>query len=354
MANDIVQQHTQELTHHVTEQYEMSVTQVVAHLTKVREVMAKAMKPDHHYGIIPGTPKPTLLKPGAELLCMMFRLDPQYSAIPDHSCPPHVTYVSTCTLYHIPTAQRVASGMGSCSTREAKYAYRQGSRVCPKCKKETIIKGKAEYGGGWLCYGKKGGCGAKFQDGDQGVESQVIGRIENDDLASQENTVLKMANKRSLIAATLNATACSDIFTQDIEDMDAPQTQAIPAGVKRGSDLKPPQGRRAYTTPTQPVQADPGAMMEAQPEYDGEAALNETLEPGSKDIHEVLILVKDVKLNTRNKSWWDVIADDSKTYQTDNKKDATKLTSAKQNEKQIRIWYEALPNGQLVIERVGE
>jgi len=34
---------------------------------------------------------------------------------------------------------------------------------CPTCHKEnTIIKGKPEYGGGWLCYSKKGGCGAKF------------------------------------------------------------------------------------------------------------------------------------------------------------------------------------------------
>ena len=41
----------------------------------------------------------------------------------------------------------------------------------------------------------------------------------NEDLADQYNTVLKMANKRSLVAAVLNSTAASDIFTQDIEDM---------------------------------------------------------------------------------------------------------------------------------------
>ena len=39
-------------------------------------------------------------------------------------------------------------------------------------------------------------------------------------------TVLKMANKRSLVAAVLNATAASDIFTQDIEDMDLNQSSA--------------------------------------------------------------------------------------------------------------------------------
>ena len=36
---------------------------------------------------------------------------------------------------------------------------------CPSCgKKGAIIKSKEEYGGGYLCYKKKGGCGAKFKD----------------------------------------------------------------------------------------------------------------------------------------------------------------------------------------------
>jgi hypothetical protein len=34
---------------------------------------------------------------------------------------------------------------------------------CPKCGKDAIIKGKEEYGGGYLCFKKKGGCGAKFK-----------------------------------------------------------------------------------------------------------------------------------------------------------------------------------------------
>jgi predicted RNA-binding Zn-ribbon protein involved in translation (DUF1610 family) len=34
--------------------------------------------------------------------------------------------------------------------------------LCPNCGKDTIIKGKEEYGGGWLCYKAKGGCGWKF------------------------------------------------------------------------------------------------------------------------------------------------------------------------------------------------
>lgn len=36
--------------------------------------------------------------------------------------------------------------------------------VCPNCGKDAIIKGKEEYGGGWLCYKAKGGCGSKFTE----------------------------------------------------------------------------------------------------------------------------------------------------------------------------------------------
>src|SRR5208282_1157277 len=41
-------------------------------------------------------------------------------------------------------------------------------------------------------------------------------RSEHHDL---ENTILKMACKRAHVAMTLNVTAASDIFTQDIEDL---------------------------------------------------------------------------------------------------------------------------------------
>lgn len=44
----------------------------------------------------------------------------------------------------------------------------QAEEVCPDCgKASAVIRGKAEYGGGWLCFRKKGGCGAKW-----GTESE--------------------------------------------------------------------------------------------------------------------------------------------------------------------------------------
>lgn len=207
----------------------LSVVDVRAQVQLIQHVMKEVMQEGQHYGVIPGTgSKPSLLKAGAEKLCLTFRLDPQYESTEKYDGI-HLTVKSKCTLYHIPSGQRFGSGEGSCSTRESKYAYRQGSRKCPNCGAEAIIKGREVYGGGWICFAKKGGCGAKFLEKDEAITSQSTARVPNEDVADQYNTVLKMANKRSLVAAVLNATAASDIFTQDIEDMptySAPETPA--------------------------------------------------------------------------------------------------------------------------------
>lgn len=233
---------------------EMTIEELVARTRKVQEAMRAVMQEGEHYGVIPGTgSKPTLLKPGAEKLLNLFMLDPEYDAPPMYEDGGHLTIVSRCTLFHIPTGTRVGSGMGMCSTKEAKYAYRNQARLCPSCGKDAIIKGKSEYGGGWLCFKKKEGCGAKFKDGDGAIEDQVVGRIANEDKADQFNTVLKMANKRSLVAAVLNVTGASDIFTQDLEDLpaapakpaatDEPTPERTNAPVEAAADL--------FATPTE-------------------------------------------------------------------------------------------------------
>jgi hypothetical protein len=51
-------------------------------------------------------------------------------------------------------------------------AQRQEMRVCPVCGEKTIIKGKEQYGGGYVCWIKKGGCGSKFQD--EALEQRIL------------------------------------------------------------------------------------------------------------------------------------------------------------------------------------
>jgi hypothetical protein len=202
----------------VMERGTMSPTSVLAHVAKVQEIMDKLLKKDEHYGVIPGTNKPTLLKPGAEKLSFAFRLLPKFRVTKTDLPNLHREYELVCELWH-ESGVFAGEGVGSCSTMESKYRYRNAAKKCPTCGKETIIKGKEEYGGGWLCFAKKGGCGAKFPENAPEIVSQPVGKVVNADIADVYNTVLKMAKKRALVDATITACAASDIFTQDVEDL---------------------------------------------------------------------------------------------------------------------------------------
>ncbi len=180
----------------------------------VQEVMKSVMHDGEHYGKIPGCgDKPALLKAGAEKLGMTFRLRPGFAINERDLGKAHREYSIVCTL------SDGTQGVGSCSTMESKYRFRQGERKCPECGKASIITGKAEYGGGFLCFAKKGGCGAKFTDKDERITGQQIGKVEHDNPADFYNTCLKMGKKRAHVDAIITATACSDIFTQDIEEL---------------------------------------------------------------------------------------------------------------------------------------
>ncbi len=210
-----------------TQRGELSVEDVLGQMAKIQQVMKAVMKPDIHYGVVPGTSgKPSLYKPGAEKLCLVFRLDPEYEFVTRVEEPAEVAYTVRCTLTHITSGARVASGMGSCSSRETKYGFRKGTRRCPKCKAEAIIKGREEYGGGWLCYGKKGGCGAKYDEKDAAITSQSEQLVPVLNVHDQANTILKMACKRAMVAAVLAGTAASDFFTQDLEDLEEQADEA--------------------------------------------------------------------------------------------------------------------------------
>lgn len=221
--------------HAATERYKTIVTYV-------KELMSEGTD----FGKIPGTDKNTLLKPGAEKLCTLFGLSKRFTLV-EHVedwqgaqfGDPFFNYLYRCALYRGEVL--IAEADGSCNSRETKYRWRQGERKCPGCDKPTIIKGKEEYGGGWLCFARKGGCGAKFHDSDDRITSQQVGRVSNPDIADQVNTIQKMAQKRALIAATLLAVNASEFFTQDMEDF-AETIQHDPAPTAPQAE-KPPQRR---------------------------------------------------------------------------------------------------------------
>jgi len=206
----------------------------------IQEIMRDAMKDGEHFGKIPGCgDKPTLLKPGAEKLNLTFRMAPDPEVEVRELPGGHREYQVKCKMTSILTGRFLGAGVGSATTMETKWRYRKAEQKCPECGKETIIKGKKEYGGGWLCYQKKGGCGAKFEDGDPKIENQNMGRIEHDNPADYYNTCLKMAKKRALVDAVLTVTAASDIFTQDIEEMVENES------IEKGKESRKPEQSQA-------------------------------------------------------------------------------------------------------------
>jgi hypothetical protein len=180
----------------------MSAMEVVAHTAAVQEVMRAVMKPDVHYGKIPGTPKPALYKAGAEVLCMAFRIADEYR-IDDLSTPDMIRYRVTCVGKHQTSGVELGSGMGEASTGEEKYKWR--GAVCDEEFEITPATMRR------VKFGKK-----SRNDGGGFYKANQV-RTEPSDLA---NTVLKMACKRAKMAMVLNVTAASDIFSQDLDELD--------------------------------------------------------------------------------------------------------------------------------------
>jgi hypothetical protein len=238
------------------------------HYNLVKAVISKIMvgpseeRPSGvHYGpSFPGDKKKNLLKPGADALCVAFKLVPSFEIQLTHLDDGHREYLSKCKLT-TRDGVLVATGIGSCSTMESRYRYRTQNKRCPACGSETIIKGKQEYGGGWICFQKKGGCGAKFTDGDVTITGQPTGQIENPDLADVWNTCAKIAEKRSATDATIRATGCSDEFTQDAEDFakseSVPAASQTPPAAQEASKAAAPAQTAAM--PATPPHATPQA-----------------------------------------------------------------------------------------------
>jgi hypothetical protein len=102
---------------------------------------------------------------------------------------------------------------------EKKYRYRPGpskntGKSVPKLywdiRKEDPVSAQKHLGGKGFVAKKEGSSWFIFEQGEP---------IENDCIADVYNTILKIAKKRSFVDATLTATAASDIFTQDLEEL---------------------------------------------------------------------------------------------------------------------------------------
>ena len=178
----------------------LPLKQMKAQFSFIKEYQLELMTEGVHYGKIPGTKEASLWKKGADTLHVAFRLAPEYR-IEDLSTPDCFRYRVTTRMIHAPTGTFLGEGVGECSTMEEKYQWR--ACIGDEYEKTPIDrrreKFKKSYGGG----------------------SEVIKQVRTE-FHDQANTVLKMATKRSNIAAILTVTGAGDIFADDEIDIADP------------------------------------------------------------------------------------------------------------------------------------
>lgn len=234
-----------------------STSGAIARYNAVGDFVKHVLKDGFDYGTIPGTgTKPTLLKPGAEKLCALFGLAITYELVEkemdwtgaNHGGEPFFYFNYRVRLMKYDRI--MGEGEGSCNSWESKYRYRwiNEDDVPDYLDKSHLPRrsgGKSEFAfavdkadtGGQ--YGKPVAYWQEFTDAIANgtarkitrttksgkiLDAWEIGatqyRVPNTDIADQVNTLQKMAQKRGLIAATLNTVNASDYFTQDIEDIE--------------------------------------------------------------------------------------------------------------------------------------
>lgn len=183
------------------------------------------------YGVIPGTDKPALLKPGAEKLCELYGYSPMMKVVEEDKDLHSGFYMATVTMQLVSrkTGAIVAEGTGSANTHESRYRWRwlYPEKLPAGLDPAHLVKrsGNKKGGGTWTQY-----------------------RVENDDPFSLWNTVLKMAKKRALVDVALSATRSSGLFTQDPEAFDKWVEDGGDGGEETGTrkpPVKTPQRRSA-------------------------------------------------------------------------------------------------------------
>jgi hypothetical protein len=146
------------------------------------------------YGIIPGTKKKALLKPGAEKLLRLFGLGVRIK-LTDKDVDLFANFamfIYSAEVYSLKTGVTISQCEGSTNSQEKKYRERSVWRTTGKDSKGKPIR-------------------------------ECV--TEPTPVADILNTLIKMAQKRAIVGATIMATAASDYFYPDIESArDAEQT----------------------------------------------------------------------------------------------------------------------------------
>lgn len=219
-----------------TQELQLRLSQMGQKLDLLQSFFRQVMKPGVDYGIIPGTERPTLLKPGAEKMAEFYGYSITVRDLRETIDRDTGYYraIVTVALVNKRTGAIVAEGVGEANTMESRYRI----RWVPEFKLPSGIDVST------LQYETR-----KRRDGKGQFK---VYRVINDDPWSLWNTVLKMSKKRAMIDAILSATRSSGLFTQDLEDLQEwanegalYETEATTDGAYQAQTIEPKPAKSA-------------------------------------------------------------------------------------------------------------
>jgi hypothetical protein len=200
----------------------VTIDALIERVNLLKELMKRCMVEGQHHGTIPGTKKPSLWKPGAELVCTLFQLGTRYpkDSMLIERDNGHFVFTLTCELFHTPSGRVVGEGVGGASTMEYRFRIQTED---------------------------------KYTDHGQPIKAKYTP-------IDFYNSVLKIARKRSLVDAVLTACGASEIWTQDVEENpelyqdqhQPPARQSLPKPPPGSPRLKPKKANGSGQTKGRP------------------------------------------------------------------------------------------------------
>jgi len=178
-------------------------------LDELRNFTKRNLHEGVDFGTIPGTPKPTLLKPGAEKLLRWNGLVVESHFLPDSRLDLKGDLLDATlegTVISTQTGIRLGTLHANCNSEERRYKDARHPR--------------------WRCRDAK--CGWKDnKEPEELVCPKCGGNIKRPQtLADQKNVIEKQVDKRLWVGAALLYTMASEAYTQDVEDMEIGEAEA--------------------------------------------------------------------------------------------------------------------------------
>jgi hypothetical protein len=184
MSNDIVVTEYKSMTQELSVSNQ-DVESLGNHLTTIKSFVKNQLKDgiNADFATIPGTPKKSLLKPGAEKLLKLFGLSTRVTLISKEvdRYENYAEFVYKAEVIHIKSGHLIAECEAMANSWEKKYKENRQGKAMPI--------------------------------------SDIL------------NTLMKMAQKRAIVGATIIATGASDYFTQDEDEIQVQRENRKPAQV---------------------------------------------------------------------------------------------------------------------------